>query len=358
MMDKNIKEKADNRNKMKKERIITIVGIIVGVLLLAAGLFWLAKASEGPEKKAVFKVGEETVYLDEVNLCVLQNVVALGIDGEALAATPEEGGSADNYYKNEILQVVMDYKVKAKVAEMRGISLSEKEIRSVKNDAVSYMNKIDGRLLKKLGITQDLIVRVYKERYLAHLVDETVTKDIEIEKQRFCSIYMLLFPKVKTDENGDYLTKEDDDMPIMLSDEEIAQKKAEADEAYKELKDGANIEEIAEKYGISAVSGEENNLADSFGEPFSEYAMTLKKDEISPVLETASCYAIVKMLNENNEKIADQVYDLYRKDLEKEAVNEHRLKWYEEAGISTEPKFIGNVWEKISLYDFVQYVEG
>lgn len=357
MMDKKIKDKVDNRNWMKKERIITVVGIIVGVLLLAAGLFWLAKAGEGPEKKAVFKVGNETVYQDEVNLCILQNVVALGLDSEALDATPEDGGSADEYYKDEILQVIMDYKVEAKVAGMRGLSLSDEELKSVKNDAVTYMDKISGRLLKKLGITQNLIEEVYEERYLAHLLEETVTKDIEVEEQKFCTVYMLLFPKVETDETGDYLREEDGETPIMLSEEAIKQKKADADEAYKALSDGANIEELAKKYGVLPVSGEESNFADSFGEPFSGYAKTLKKDEFSPVLDTASCYAIVKMINENNKEMADQIYQYYRKDLEKDAVSKNKPKWYEEAEIDTEPEFIGNVWNKISLYDFVQYME-
>lgn len=352
-----MKEKKENKNKLKKETVITILVIFAGVILLAVGLFVLAKAGEEPAKKEVFKVGEETVYLDEVNFCILQNVVALGLDTEALNAEPEDGGSADEYYKDEILQVVMDYKVKAKVAKARGMKLSEKEIKSVENDALTYMGKINGSLLKRLGITQDRIIEIYKERYLAHLVDETVTKDIKIEKERFCTIYMLLFPKVEIDENGDYVKQEDGETPVMLSEAEIEQKKKDADAAYKELSDNAEIEAVAKKYGVLEVSGEESNLADSFGEPFSEYARSLKKDEISPVLDTASCYAIVKMIKENNEEMAEQIYDYYRKDLEKETISRNREKWYEEAGIDMKPEFIGNTWKKISLYDFVQYVE-
>lgn len=355
-MDKKLEENK-NQKKIKKENIVWIVGIIVGVLILAAGLFWLAKAGEEPSKKAVFKVGEETVYLDEVNFCILQNVVALGLDREALAAVPESGESADEYYKKEILQVIMDYKVKSQVAEMRGLTLSEEELKSVNDDAVSYVNKMNGSLMRRIGITQDRIVEIYKERYLAHLLDETVTKDIEVEEQRFCTVYMLLFPKVETDENGDYIKQEDGETPVMLPEEAVSQRKAEAEEAYQALLDGADIAEIAEQYGIATVSGEESNTADSFGEPFSEYAKTLKQDEISPVLDTASCYVIMKMVNENNEELANQIYKYYREDLEKEAISEHRAGWYEEAGIRMEPEFVGSVWKKLSLYDFVQYME-
>ena len=71
-------------------------------------------------------------------------------------------------------------------------------------------------------------------------------------------------------------------------------------------------------------SGEESNTPESFGEPFTEYAQSLKDGECSPVLETESCYAILKMITVNDEEIADQIMQHYRAEMEEEAVTEKK----------------------------------
>ena len=114
------------------------------------------------------------------------------------------------------------------------------------------------------------------------------------------------------------------------------------------------MESIAEKYGVTTYSAEESNTPDSFGEPFNEYAESLSQDEYSPVIETESCYAIVKMINENNEEISEQIMTYYKADLEDELWEEKLSSWYEEMGVTDAPVFNGKVWDKISLYDYVQ----
>lgn len=360
------KEEAAGKKETKKQAeqtkkrvhvLFMVVGAVFFVALLVLFVWKISGASDNPSSKMVFKVGKEKVYLDEVNLCIFQNVTNLGIDSESLATTAEDGSSADEYYKNEILQVIMDYKVAAAVAKKQGITLSKEEKEAIKQDVNDYISKTDGHTLRVLGITQNRIEEIYTQRYLAHALEQTVTKDITVDKRNYCTMYMLLFPKLETDENGDYVTEDDGETPIMLSEEEVAKRKQEADAAYQELKDGADIEEIAVKYGVNAVSGQESNLSDGFGEPFSEYATSLKDGEISPVLETKSCYAILKMISANNEEMANQILDYYKSDLETETINENKVKWYKEAGVSETPEFVGNTWKNISLYDFVQYVE-
>lgn len=348
-----------NGHKEKENKPLLPVIILAVVIAAVATVFWVLSGNkDNPADTVVFTVGEESVYLNEVNLCILQNVMNLGLTRETLDFTKmEDGISADEFYKREILQVMMNYKVGAAVAGKRGMTLSEEEEQSVKNDAVQYMGKVDGSILSRLGITRELVIEVYRQRYLAHRLEEEAVKDVELEGQNYCTMYMLLFPKVLMNEEGNYVTEEDGETPQLLSEEEIEQKKEDADAAYKELLDGEDIEKLAEKYGVSNISGEESNLAESFGEPFSTYAGKLKKGEYSPVLETASCYAILKMLEENNQEMADRILEEYKADMEEDAVEEERTSWYEEAGISEEPKFSGKVWDSVSLYDFVRYVE-
>lgn len=352
------KNKNPEERKRRKEIVSTVVVVVVMLVLAAIGLWMLSGEGNKPSDKLAFTVGEEEVYLDEVNFCILQNVVNLGITTDMLNNTEtKDGSSAAEYYKQEILELITDYKVEYMTAKQQGIALTEEEEKSVRSDAVQFMGSINGGVLKELGITQDMVIKVYKQRYLAKRLEDAVTAELEPEEQNYCTMYMMLFPKVEMEESGDYKRQEDGKTPIMLSEMDIDKRKQDADAAHQELIDGADIEEVAEKYGVVAYSGEESNLSGSFGEPFSEYAESLKEGEYSPVLETESCYAILKMVTENNEELAEQILGYYNADVAKDKVEEEKKQWYEEAGIEG-PKFNGSVWEKVSLYDFTQYVEG
>lgn len=354
-----VEDKKDSGDhKRRKEIVSTVVVVVVILVLAAAGLWMLSGEGNKPSDKLVFTVGEEEVYLDEVNFCILQNVVNLGITSDMLNnTTAEDGSSAAEYYKQEILELITDYKVEYITAKQQGLVITEEEEKSIRSDAVQFMGNLNGRVLSQFGITQDMVIEVFKQRYLAKKLEDTVTEDIETEEQNFCTIYMLLFPKVEMGEDGDYKRQEDGETPIMLSEEDIAKRKEDADTAYQELIDGAEIEEVAEKYGVAAYSGEESNLSGSFGEPFSEYVESLKEGEYSPVLDIESCYAILKMVTENNEELAEQILSYYNADVAKDKIEEEKKRWYEEVGIE-KLKFNGSVWEKVSLYDFTQYVEG
>lgn len=350
--------KQEGRWKKQKEIIITVLAAFILIVLVAAGLWKLSGAGNEPADKLVFTVGQEEVYLDEVNLCILQNVVNLEITTDSLEnTTAQDGSEAAEYYKQEILELIRDYKVEYMVAKKQGIVLTEEEEKSIRSDAVQFVGNISGTILNQLGITQDCVTEVFKQRYLAKKLEDDVKDDVTVEKQNYATMYMLLFPKVEMTENGDYKRQEDGETPVMLSEEKIAQRKKEADAAYEELLDGAKIEDVANQYGVSAFSGEESNLAESFGTPFSEYAQSLKENEYSPVLETESCYAILKMIEVNNQDLADQIMSYYKADLEKEKITEKKKQWYEETGVSEELEFAGSTWKAISLYDFTKFME-
>ena len=349
-----LKEERENR---RMQLVIMAVVLFVAAAVFVLVLWKVSGESENPSKNAAFQIGEDVVYMDEVNFCIFQNAVNLGIDTEALSATAKDGSSADAYYKQEIMDMITDYKVEARIAAKEGLSLSKEDEQTVQNDVASLMEKIDGRILRELGITHELITDVYEQRYLARKLEQTVTEELEMEDVTYCTMYMLLFPKIKMNENGDYVKEDDSDTPVMLSEEEIAKRKEDAEAAYKELREGTDIAKLAKKYGVEDYSGEQQNTPESFGEFFEEYAKKLKEGEYSPVIDTPSCYAILEMVTPNNEELAEQITNYYRSDLEKETIEKNKTKWYEEAGVSEEMIKTCKAWDKVTFYDFVKYVE-
>lgn len=349
------KPEEEQLTKKKLETVITVVVVLAVLVIAFVGLWKLSGEDNKPSKQLAFTVGTEEVYMDEVNLCILQNTVDLGVNAEHLnSATAEDGTLAADYYKQEILDMIMDYKVEYLIAKEQGITLTEEEEKGIMLDVVEYMSKVNASTLNQWGVKQELVEEVYRQRYLARKLEDTVTADVSADDLTYCTIYLMLFPKVEMDEEGNYVTEEDGETPVMLSDTVIAQRKKQAENALKELKEGTTAAEVAKKYDVELYSGEESNTPDSFGEPFSDYAKKLKDGECSPLIDIESCYAIIQMIEDNNKQLADQIREYYQADLEGDAVEAQREKWYEQLGVGDEPTFEGKVWEKISLYDYVQ----
>lgn len=342
------------KNK-RVENIITVFGVIIVLIVAAFGLWKLSGEDNKPSKQLVFTVGDQEVYQDEVNLCIIQNTIDLGVSAEHLdTATAEDGTLAADYYKQQILDVIMDYKVEYMIAKKQGLTLTEQEEKEVLLDVVEYMGKVDARVLNQWGVTQELIEEVYKQRYLARKLETEVLADVDVDEVTYCTVYLMLFPKLQMNGDGSYVTEEDGETPVMLAEDAIAQRKKDAESALEELKAGGDPAEIAKKYGVEAYSSEESNTPETFGEPFSDYAKKLKNGECTPVLDIESCYAIMQMVKVNNEQISSEIREYYQADMKAQALEDKRTEWYEQLGVGQEPVFEGKIWEKISLYDYVQ----
>ncbi len=351
---KNQAKKTQGKNKLA-ENIITALVLVVVLVVAVFGLWKLSGEDKKPSKVLVFTIGNEEVYQDEVNLCIIQNTIDLGVSaGHLDTATAEDGTLAADYYKQQILDVIMDYKVEYMVAKEQGLTLTEQEEKEVLLDVVEYMSKVDARVLNRWGVTQELIEEVYKQRYLARKLEIEMLEEVDVDEVKYCTIYLMLFPKVEMNEDGSYVTEADGETPVMLAEDVIAQRKKDAEAALEELKAGGEPAEIAKKYGVEAYSGVENNTPDSFGEPFSDYAKKLKDGECTAVLDIESCYAVMQMVDSNNEKLADEIKEYYQADMKAEALEEKRIEWYKQVNVGQEPVFEGKIWEKISLYDYVQ----
>lgn len=350
-------EKIEQSGAVSKGKEIAFT-VVVGLLMLVAVVFGLWKLSgEGdkPSRVLAFTVGTEEVYMDEVNFVILQNIQSTSMTAESLdTVSAENGVDVASIYKEKILEVIMDYKVAYMVAKEQGMELTAEEIEEVKLDVSSYLGEVDSRLLNQWGIERSMIQEVYEQRYLAHKLEATITDKVEIEEYQYCTVYFMLFPKVEMGADGSYATEADGETPIMLSESEIQQAKKDADAALVLLKEGKDPDEVAKKYGVENYSGQESNISTSFDETFTKYTTTLKEGECSPVIELESCYAIVKMITENNEEMAEQILEYYAEDVKQEALDEQRVLWYEQIGVGEEPEFAGNSWSLVNLYDYVQ----
>lgn len=342
----------EEKNLFHKKRIAIVAGFVL-VVMFAIFMLWISGRQKSPSETVVFRVGEESVYLDEVNLCILENMTNLKITKEMLDETDNKGVSMAQQYKDDIANIIYDYKVEVLAARQQGVALSEDTKQIVRSDAISYVNSVDGHVFRKYGLTKERVIEIYMERALAGEFEREICKDLESSEVTYCTMYALYFPKIEMLEDGSYATMEDGVTPVMLSDEELQKAKEQAQQAREDLQSGEQPEDVAKKYGVDQFSEKISNTPEGIGEPFAQYATKLEDGACSEVIDIQSSYVVLMMLDQNDEETAEQISAVYQDDMKDKMIAETRELWYEKLGISKNDNK-SRVWDTVSLYDFLE----
>lgn len=349
-------EKVEQKEKSKVNKKVLFGVSICFVVLVLVVIICFSKMGKttDPSKEKAFQIGDDITYMNEVYVCVLQTLLPLELDQEKLSATLEDGRTAEEYYKTSVYEIMEKYKIECLIAKEQGIELTESEKQAVKDDVTVFVSTISGKAMRELQITSDCVEKVMEEQHLAHKLEVETVSDIEVEDLQYCTIYYMMFPKVKTYENGEFVMSENGETPVLLNVDEIEKRKEDAQNARELLLAGEEAEAVAKQYGVEAFSGVQSSLVESFDEPICDWVKELKEGDCSEVKEISSCYAVIKLLSSHDEEKEEQVADDYRIDLENKKISEKMSEWRDKVYGEAETGKTYQAWDKMSLFDFLK----
>lgn len=260
-------------------------------------------ASEQSKQK-VFTYDGVNVNLDEVWLYADISKAKYesqygSIFGDSLwtteVSTDDEGNAVtlETTVKDNVIDQIKHIIVLNNKAEELGVSLTDAELKKAKKSAKAFVKEDEGKaIMEETGANQELIQKLYEQNALASKVRQKMIEDtnteVSDEEARQTTIYKLVFPKTKTDEE----TGETSDM----NKNELAQQKKKADEAYKKLQSGASIEDLAKEYDVESTTDETFSKGESLeGEKFETAIYKLKDGETTGVMDTDAGYVIAKL---------------------------------------------------------------
>ncbi len=307
-------------------------------------------------KTEVMKIGDEIVYLDEVNVYALQYAYAFALTTKDLDVVTGENTTYNDYHKEQLLSKIREAKIEYIVAKQEGIELSEDQLTAIETGVKNFMNAMDDTMLSYFGITEDIVRKCFVEQMYNTALEATVEYEGDIEDYQITTIYYLTFLTVQMDEEGNLVADEAGN-PMKLSDDDIEDVKKKADEALEKVNNGEDIEKVAEEYNLTYTSGEQSSVYGNFTEEMNAEIEKLEDGQVSDIFESPYGYNIIKMITKNDEEAAVNFKDYYKDSLRDQALLDKQTEWFKSVEIDVVNDMYEGVWDKFSFVPFTTWFE-
>lgn len=342
---------ADVRKKRKRKlrRWVVVCLWLLAVLVIAAAVYKLAAS----RKKKLFTVGSEKVYEDEVAFYALQMAYSYHLtDVNTLDEFYDGDTTYEVQYKKELQQQIVDTKVMYICAVKQGLRLNEKAQGEIAAQTAQTLSDI-GSYLDKFKIDEALVKRVLTEQYYAELLKNTVDLE-ESAPETYFHTYNILFPTVRTGEDGTLLVDENG-IVVAMGEEDRQKQYALAMKAVELSKTDMTIEKIAKELDVEEYAGDIYGNMDDYGSvSYVTEVKRLSDGMISDIIETEYGYNVFCLIAGDDREYAMRVQN--RDDLTKwsDILNTQMERWRQEANLN-ESELAGDAWERFSMRDYVLY---
>uniref|UniRef100_UPI004056E4D5 foldase protein PrsA n=1 Tax=Acetatifactor sp. TaxID=1872090 RepID=UPI004056E4D5 len=252
-------------------------------------------------KDDVFRVDNEICTRAEVMvyLTTIQNQYE-SVYGAEIWSTDLNGVTLEENVKETVLAKIAQIKTMYLLAQEKGVVLDESEEEKITQIAQEYFDSLNETEVEQMGVSYEVIERLYREYALAdkvyHQIIQDINPEISDDEARTITVQHILVRTMMSDGNGNSI-------PYSAEDKQAAY-----DEicAIRELAVSGehDFEELASQYSDDSV------LTYSFGKgemdaAFEEASFLLGTEEISDVVESEVGYHIIKCLNTFNREETD-----------------------------------------------------
>lgn len=344
---------------MNKKLMAVILMIIMSISICLTGCG--ADADSGsytqavangkdPSKVLVLSVGEDDVYLNEVNYYALSLLEGMGVpEGTDMTQYYSDAYPTwDDAFKAQLLLQIRQSKILYLKAVEEGITLTAEEEQEMDALVDEFIAGYDAEVLKNYGLDKEVLTKIYTQIGMIRKLEQTIEEDFNSEtaKVSYGTIENVVFLTAKLDENGNAIVGDDGNYEKVSAAEQEKQKEL-AEEALARLKAGEAVEDLIEEYGISDTSGTVHATTDSLTEVYH-----LENGEISDVLETDFGYVIVKMIALEDTEYTELANEYNTSTALQEAIEDQEQVWFDAFPISNKD-VVEEVWEAFTFQDFL-----
>ena len=286
----------------------TVIKRYISALLCFALMFALCSCSiVGNGNSAVATVNGEEISAS-VYRYFLSNLKSQIGDAETV-----DGRPASEYASEKALEAAVQLYVTAQKAQELGVEFTQDmqkqldtQISDLKTQAGSQEKYLES--LEQYGLDEQTYTLLLKYTLIQGVVTEKVQSEYTIEQiNDFYNNDMVNVQQI--------LLKTTDDNNQPLSDSEIADKKALAEELLERINNGENFSDLKAQYNEDLANTELGYMVSeysNFVEPFIKASMKLEVGQVSDIVESSYGYHIIKRYNhvDNSEMFTSAQTDI------------------------------------------------
>ena len=268
------------------------------------------------EDNELFRIDDKNCLMEEAGVYMRSAGSRYqDVFGEEIWKQNFNGKTLENELKDTTLARLAQIKSMDILADEWDISLSDEEIEKTKEAASVYYDLMSDEEKRYMGVTEELLQKMYAEYALADKIYKEVTRNVKPEisddEARSITVKQILFKTSSLDEKGN--RKE-----YSEHDKKDAYKRA--SDCLEQARNGADFDSLTEKYN------EDDQNTYTFGkgvmpEEFEKAAFNLDTDEISNRVETGYGYHIIKCISSFDQEETDANKERIVTERKKEAFN-------------------------------------
>ncbi|MCR5527518.1 MAG: peptidylprolyl isomerase [Lachnospiraceae bacterium] len=336
---------------MDKKRIAIIVSVVLGVAVLATAAFFGVRhlvgadapkivLTEGFSENEIFRINTLGCNLGEAKVYMRTSEDKYSrIFGNEIWSKDIGGTTLENELKSTTLARLAQIKAMNLLAISRGVTLTQEEEEMADKAADKYYSSLSDECKSSLGVSEELICKMYKEYAVANKVYLDVTRDINPEisddEARTISVKQILLKTYSLDSNGEKHEFSDTDKQSVYQ---------RAQQILEKVKNGEDFDSLVEQYN------EDTQSLYTFGkgtmpEAFEEAAFNLDTDEVSDIVETEYGYHIIKCVSTFDREETDNNKTRILKQRKKEAFNQV----YDEFVQTLHSNLNNELWDKVEF---------
>ena len=339
-----------------RKRIISIICILcLGLCLLTSCSKKNKEEETAPAinflEDTVFAVNGEQVSEGEWNLYAKPTLdetnVIYGKDIWSYKMNPD-GKLFGESLQESIRERIVNVKLVAAQAESLGVKLTEDEKIEISISAGEYLDKLSESDKKELGITAEVVEKVYSDNLLATKVYENLTLNVDTNTEetevRHMVLNYIMQPKTYEDKEGNTCLYSNEEIEISRAGLESIREKASVSKEVT-LKDYET-----EKYVVTEIITDLKGLKDRLPEDMAGIVFWLRQGEVSRVLESDEALFLFECVKLEDEASTREARIRIIEQREKEVFSDAFEKWKENVQVVNNPSVWKSITDRINAY--------
>lgn len=334
--------------KIKQKCLSTVLFCLIILIFSACKKEENNEAPKTYKEDTVFAVNGEEVSMGEWNLYARPTIADIDkMYGKEIwdFKMDSEGKLFGESLKEDIRDRIVSVKLIASKAKELGVALTEDDKNEVALATDEYMEQLSSSLMKKYGITEELVNKVYSDNMLATKVYEHLTLNVDTETDekevRHMQLRYIMYSKSYENREGETVFHSDEEITLKRN-ELISIKDKISNSDTLTLKD-AETDELV----VTDIIADLADLKERLPEEEAGVVFWLRKNELSPLIETDEALFLFECVKITDEDSTNAARVKVIEQREQQVFGTEYAEWIKNVEVENNEA----VWNLISLSD-------